>query len=99
MCGNVSVIVEEALALADRSRENYYQAELYRLKGELLLRHPVAGAEDCFNQAIKIVQRQKKSLELRTTMNLARLYHDRCRSEEARIRFARIYNVHRGIRD
>jgi predicted ATPase len=88
--------LEEALALAQRNGEQYYQAEIYRLKGELLLM-PSTGralhltamggkavvegelprdieAEDCFNQAIKIAQRQNaKSLELRAVMSLARL--------------------------
>ncbi|HKA00282.1 MAG TPA: hypothetical protein VKE70_27415, partial [Candidatus Solibacter sp.] len=32
--------VEEALALAHRTGERYYEAELYRLKGELLLMQP-----------------------------------------------------------
>src|SRR5262249_51809884 len=36
--GNEALLVlDDALALADRNSERYYQAELYRLKGELLL--------------------------------------------------------------
>src|SRR5205085_165556 len=31
-------VLDDALAMADRNGERYYQAELYRLKGELLLR-------------------------------------------------------------
>ena len=75
-------VSEEALALAQRDGEQYYQAELYRLKGELLLmpstvralrRAAMGGkaleegepadneAEDCFNQAIKIAQRQNRA--------------------------------------
>ena len=108
-------VVEEALTLADRNREHYYDAELYRLKGELLLTQSTvrvrgqaatAGtvpdveyargastAEACFDQSIKIAQRQNaKSLELRATMSLARLYQKLSRSEDARVRLARVYD-------
>jgi hypothetical protein len=39
--------------------------------------HMVAQAEGCFNQSIKIAQRQEaKSLELRAVMSVARLYRN-----------------------
>ena len=37
-------LVHEALALAQRNGERYFEAELYRLKGELLLRQSVSRA-------------------------------------------------------
>ncbi|HEY7096844.1 MAG TPA: AAA family ATPase [Terriglobales bacterium] len=44
----------------------------------------VVNAERCFHRAIKIAQRQKaKSLELRTVLSLARLYHEQARQHEA----------------
>ncbi|HEV2834946.1 MAG TPA: tetratricopeptide repeat protein, partial [Pyrinomonadaceae bacterium] len=70
-------LMDQALELVDRKGERYYHAELYRLKGELLLLQSgdVSSAEDCFRQAIKIAQEQKaKSWELRAAMSLARLY-------------------------
>ena len=55
--------------------ERYYEAEVYRLKGELLLRQAVpdhAQAEACFQQALAIARRQQaKSWELRAAMSLA----------------------------
>ena len=72
--------LEEALKLAQRTGEAYYEAELYRLKGEvLLLQDPsavaVADAEGCFAESLKIARWQKaKSWELRTAMSIARLH-------------------------
>jgi predicted ATPase len=93
-------VAEEGIAVADRSRERYYQAELYRLKGELLMqsatRDRASGgriAESCFKQAIQLAHSQKaKSLELRAAMSLARLYRNRTRSGEARTQLAKVYD-------
>jgi len=72
----------EALEVVDKTGERFYEAELYRLKGELTLaQSPVQGresrgkeAEECFLKAIDIAQRQQaKSLELRAVMSLVRL--------------------------
>jgi len=52
----------------------------------------VANADRCFNQSIKIAQRQKaKSLELRAVMSVARLYQNQGKQEEARGLLAQIY--------
>ena len=105
-------LLEEAQALIDRNSERYYQAELYRLQGELLLKQSkgpqmltggkavveaespaAANAEGCFNQSIKIAQRQKaKSLELRAVISMARLYQNQGRPKEARRILTQIYN-------
>jgi predicted ATPase len=104
--------LEEALTAANGER--YYEAELYRLKGELLLEQSagrvsraasgtnavveaepttIVDAEGCFNQSIKIAQRQKaKSWELRSVMSLARLFKDQGKQEEARVLLTRIYD-------
>lgn len=67
-------VIDDALSLSHQRGEERYLAELYRLKGELLLMLEVPNAADCFNEAIKVAQRQSaKSLELRATMSLARL--------------------------
>jgi tetratricopeptide (TPR) repeat protein len=71
----------EAWAMVDRTRGYLFEAELYRLKGELTLQSSVQSlessvkeAEACFLKAIDIAQRQQaKSLELRAVMSLVRL--------------------------
>src|SRR5262249_16844319 len=91
----------EALTVVDTSGERVYEAELYRLKGELTLQAKVQGpkskvekeAEECFQTAIDIArQQQAKSLELRATVNLARLWQAQGKPHEARERLAAIYN-------
>jgi predicted ATPase len=69
--------------------------ELYRVKGELLLRQRIPDApeaETCFRQALDIARRQQaKSLELRAAMSLARLWQRHGKRAEARELLAPIY--------
>ena len=88
--------LEEALEQVERTGERFNEAELHRLKGELLLQQnaPEAEvqAEACFQQAISVARGQEaRSWELRTTMSLARLWLGRGQREEARQMLAAIY--------
>jgi serine/threonine protein kinase/predicted ATPase len=80
----------EAFAVTRQTREGYVQAELHRLRGELLA-DPVE-AERCFVRAIEIARRQKaKSFELRAVMSLSRLRAGQGRVADARQILAAIY--------
>ncbi|MGZ6253978.1 MAG: ATP-binding protein, partial [Candidatus Binataceae bacterium] len=85
----------EALAAANEHEIRHYEAEMHRLKGELLLRQDhskAAEAEGCFQRAVEIARNQNaKSLELRATMSLARLLAKQGRRDEARAMLAEIY--------
>src|SRR5262249_19875725 len=87
--------LSEALALVEETGERYYEAELHRLKGELLLQQAapeVSHAETCFQQALAIARRQQaKSLELRAAMSLSRLWHQQGKRDAARALLAPIY--------
>jgi predicted ATPase len=67
----------EAHTLVEQHEERYWEAEVCRLLGVLLLRQPEtpqAEAEACFQRALDVARRQQaKSLELRAAMSLARL--------------------------
>jgi predicted ATPase len=73
-------VLDEALALVHHTGERCYEAELYRLKGELLLqggkRHQkLVEVEERFRQAVAVARRQQaKALELRAAMSLGRLW-------------------------
>ena len=86
----------DAMAVADRSGEYFYQAELYRLRGELLLaldETKIAEAERCFHQSLEVARRQQaKSFELRTTISLARLNKVQGRKREAVDRLRTMYS-------
>jgi class 3 adenylate cyclase/predicted ATPase len=86
----------EALATADEHENRHYEAEMHRLKGELLLKQDdsnAAAAQNCFERAVEIARKQSaKSLELRATMSLARQLAKQGRRDEARVRVAGIYN-------
>ena len=86
----------EALAAADEHENRIAEAEIRRLRGELLLKQDdsnTAEAQLWFERAIEIARKQSaKSLELRATMSLARLIASQGRRDEARAMLADIYN-------
>jgi tetratricopeptide (TPR) repeat protein len=118
-------VVEKALEVIDKTDERNYEAELWRLKGELILQSrvqslesrvkkssklkvqnakskntdprsllpaPQSEAEACFLKAIDIARHQQaKSLELRATMSLARLWQQQGQKNKARKMLADIY--------
>ena len=96
-------VVAEALAGVHKTGEEVCQAELYRLKGELLqARVPSREAdvstpssqeaEQCFQQALAVAQRQQaRSWELRAAMSLSRLWQQQGKQAEARELLAPVY--------
>jgi predicted ATPase len=112
-------VLAEALATVNNTEEHEYEAELYRLKGELtlaqsqtslgqvktgqdksketdprpLIPDPQGEAESCFLKAIEIArQQQAKSLELRASTSLARLWQQQGKKIEAHKLLSEIYN-------
>jgi class 3 adenylate cyclase/predicted ATPase len=86
-------ILTEALAEADKNGERFYEAELYRLRGELRLQLGAQEkAEEDFRQAITLARRQHaKSWELRAVMSLSRLWQSQGKKEEAHRLLTEIY--------
>ena len=95
--------LEEALTLMEKTGERYYEAELHRQRGELLLlreakSHSDQGsreqheAEACFQHALDVARRQQaKSLELRAALSLGRLWQRQGKCVEARALLEEIY--------
>lgn len=81
-------VLAEALRLVHDTGECWYQAELYRLTGELLLdlsTERQAEAALCLQQALDIARHQQaQSLELRATMSLARLWQQQGKADAAK---------------
>jgi predicted ATPase len=86
----------EAMAHVDQTGERYYEAEIYRLKGALLLQQSSDNhteAETCFHHAIRIAQNQQaKSWELRTATSLARFWQQQGKRQEAHDLLAPVYH-------
>jgi predicted ATPase len=92
---------EEALALLDdalhnveRTGERWFEAELNRHKGQLLLRQGYTeAAEELYRKALSIAMEQDAKLwELRAAVSLARLRRDQGRRGEGRDLLAPVYN-------
>lgn len=90
--GKATLCVQEALGLVETSGERSHQAELHRLHGELLFQqYSTVQAEACYLQAIQVARHQAaKSLELRATISLCRLWQQQGKSVEAQQRLAAI---------
>jgi predicted ATPase/class 3 adenylate cyclase len=87
--------LDQALASALETGFNQWNAELQRLKGELIVARKEldkAAVEACFREAIETAQRQEaKSLELRAATSLARLWAEQRRRAEAHDLLAPVY--------
>jgi predicted ATPase len=87
-------VLAEALAFVQSSDERYYEAEIHRLKGKLLLMQggDETKAKASFHQAIEVARCQSaKSWELRATVNLCRLWQAQGKLEQAWQLLADIY--------
>jgi predicted ATPase len=89
-------VLTEALTQADKTGERWWEPELYRLKGELLLQlssDNQAEAETCFRHALEIARSQQaKSLELRTATSVAKLWQQQGKRQEAHDLLAPVYH-------
>jgi tetratricopeptide (TPR) repeat protein len=88
--------IADALAVVERTGERWWEAEIWRIKGELSLKAaattPQAEAESCYQKAIELARRQSaKSLELRASTSLARLWQQQGKIAEAEQTLAEIY--------
>ncbi|EEA04560.1 adenylate/guanylate cyclase [Burkholderia sp. H160] len=95
--------IEEAMAIVDATGEHYYEAELHRLKGAILLdamsNDELAPAcrdevQACFLRAIAVARAQgARSLELRAASSLARLWQRAGRTGEARRVLSEVFDT------
>lgn len=92
-------ILKRAQKFADQHEEKFWQAEIYRSKGEVLMLMPDCHDKDaqfCFERAMEIaIQQHNKSLQLRAAMSLARLfssYNDTGKVEKAYATLDSVYH-------
>jgi class 3 adenylate cyclase/predicted ATPase len=80
--------LDRELALVEQTGERWFEAEMHRLRGELLMRIPqsdFASAQSAFSRAVEIARRQQtRMFELRAALALARLDQAAGRRETAR---------------
>jgi adenylate cyclase len=88
-------VLDEALVLPGATDDFWWKAELYRLKGELLLRLPlpdIPQATACLHQALDMARSQQaKALELRAALSLSRLWQQQGQRDQARQLLTEIY--------
>ena len=87
--------IGEAITAVETTKETWYEAEVYRIAGEIALMSPerdTAKAEACFERALAVAREQQaKSFELRAAMSMARLWRDQAKRDEARELLAPVY--------
>jgi len=88
-------VLDEACTLMATTEARWWEAELSRLQGVLLLQLPspaVSQAKACFHHAIEVARRQQaKALELRAALSLSRLWQQQGQREAARNLLAPLY--------
>jgi class 3 adenylate cyclase/predicted ATPase len=93
---DASRCIGEAMTTAQTTKENWYEADIHRLAGEIALLSPepdAAKAEACFVRALAVSREQQaKSWELRAAMSMARLWRDQGRWTEGRDLLAPVYD-------
>jgi class 3 adenylate cyclase/predicted ATPase len=89
-----ATVQEQALQIVQRTGERWFEAELYRHKGELLLRQGHSeAAEELYGKALSVaVEQEAKLWELRAAGSLAQLWRDQGRRTEARDLLTPVYN-------
>jgi predicted ATPase len=87
-------LLDNAVQIVERTGERWLEAELYRHKGQLLLRQRHSeAAEELYRKALSIAQEKEAKLwELRAALSLARLRRDQGCRAEARDLLAPIYS-------
>ena len=93
--------LREAAALVEETGERFFEAEIYRLEGNLLLaENGAAEAEPCYVKALEVARAQEaRSLELRAAHDLARLWRDQGkRARGPRTSRSGLRLVHRRLR-
>ncbi len=89
-------VLAEALTLVATTEARWWEAELSRLRGELLLQHPhpqVPQAETYLSQALAVARRQQaKALDLRVALSLSRLWQRQGKREDARQLLTGVYH-------
>jgi serine/threonine protein kinase/predicted ATPase len=90
--------LDEGLVVAEKNDDRSHEAELHRLRGELVLAESpesAGAAEACFLEAIKTARSQEsRAWELRAATSLARLWHRLGRSREARDALSAVYGAY-----
>ena len=87
-CDDGLELLAEAEAAVESTQERYWEAEIHRLRGEILLKTASASqaraAASSFRRALDIARRQSaRTLELRAAVSLARLWQAEGRDREA----------------
>jgi predicted ATPase len=87
--------LDEAETFLERTGERWWNTEIHRLQGELLVARNSDGAkaESRFQKALALArERDAKSFELRAAMSLARLWQRRGERNEGRELLAPMYD-------
>jgi predicted ATPase len=89
-------VVDEAVTLLATAEGRWWEPEVYRLQGALLLQlpHPdMPRAVACFHQALTVARAQQaKALELRAATSLARLWQQQGKQDHAQQVLTAVYS-------
>jgi predicted ATPase len=83
--------VDEATTVIERTKETWFEADVYRIAGEVALKSPQPDVA-IFERALSVArQQQAKSWELRAATSMARLWRDQGKRQQAHDLLASVY--------
>jgi predicted ATPase/DNA-binding winged helix-turn-helix (wHTH) protein len=86
-------VAKEAIVVVDRNGDLFYKPELLRIKGAVLAASDATHAEDYFKRSIELAREQSAlAWELRSTIDLARIWSGRAQRNEARVLLSGVYD-------
>jgi len=87
-------LIEESFEIVNKTDHRMWEAELHRIKGELLLLSKAESeVEDCYEKALEVARAQEaKSFELRAAMSLGQLWQSQGKQKQAKKMLNKVYS-------
>jgi tetratricopeptide (TPR) repeat protein len=88
-------LLRESMDIVNATGYRFHEAELHRIKGELLLQQGSAASDvqSCYEKALKVARAQEaKSYEMRAAMSLVRLWQSQGKNKQAKEMLNKIYS-------
>jgi predicted ATPase len=90
--GEALKCLAEAADVIEMTQEHFFEAEVHRIRGELVVGADNAAGEESYHAALTVARKQHAKLcEVRASTSLARLWRDQGKRDEARAFLAPVY--------
>jgi predicted ATPase/DNA-binding winged helix-turn-helix (wHTH) protein len=86
-------VADDAIVFVERNGDLFYKPELLRIRGAVLAASDTTQAEDYFRRSLELAREQSAlAWELRSTIDIAKIWSAQARRNEARVLLAAVYD-------